>query len=420
MGGSMAGLRPRGRGAAVVWMFVVAVLLIAASAASAGDVRDIITGLYGGDGITLSEASGFGHDAHFTAESLQGLEDLSTGLASSLQFNAFNAVSTGFLLDIETGIPERTTESFGPLFAETTTTLGEGRLSVSFSYAHVKFDRFEGDKLDDLQLTFQHPDSNGDGVLAPFVPFPGGPLLDFELDTVQVLIDLELKQEIFALYLDYGLSDRWDVGVVIPVIHVEAEANALAMVVDGTTGTPSPHSFDPTTGDSPRSRNRETATGIGDIIIRTKYRLRDDEGNWPSFAVTGRVVLPTGREEDLLGLGETRLQLLAIIAKKFGSISPHLNLGYEWVPGESELNSVRYVGGVDYSVHPRVTLAADVLGRWEHDGDDVGDHLLDLGVSGKFELFTDTLFTAGLLFPLNRDEGLRADVIWVVGLEHTF
>ena len=81
------------------------------------------------------------------------------------------------------------------------------------------------------------------------------------------------------------------------------------------------------------------------------------------------------------------------------------------MPGESQLDSVRYVLGADLALLPAWTVAVDLLGRWEHSGDDIGDHLVDFTAGTKVEVVENVLLSINLKFPLNKDEGLRADVI---------
>lgn len=394
------------------------------------NVRDIFRSLFGGDGIRLSENSGFGHDAHYTIQTFQGLDNLGQAIAGNVGFLSFNSVVAGFTLNMETGEPVRTTDSLGPLLAENPNTLGKGKLNIGFTYTRVKFDRFEGVDLGNLSLRLDHPDVIGpsigegpvgppDGELAPVsVPFPPF-VLDFELDQVLIDLSLRLTQDIYTVFANYGLTDNWDVGIIVPIITVRAKVTAWANIFDPTPETESPHAFDDAS-DQPVSISNASATGIGDIILRTKYNLIRDEEDKPALAIGGKIVLPTGDEDELLGLGETRLMALLILAKTFGTLTPHANIGYEYVPGESQLDSVRYVLGADLALLPAWTVAVDLLGRWEHSGDDIGDHLVDFTAGTKVEVVENVLLSINLKFPLNKDEGLRADVIWSVGGEVTF
>ena len=387
----------------------------------ASDLKNVVKDLYGGDGILLAPPPGpINHAPHFLAQSLSGLDDLSTGLFSGVGFLSFNSVVTGFMLDLETGEPVRIADSLGPLLGERATTLGKGRVNIGFTYTNVRFTDFEGDDLDDLTLTLNHRDANGDGILGP-APGP----FDFELDQVRVDIDLEIEQDIYATFANYGLTSNWDVGIVVPIIHVRARADAVATLVDNSP-TNDVHFFDPLApmGDPSTDIRNSTVsgskTGIGDVVFRTKYNLVRGAEKIPDLAIGGQIILPTGDADNLFGTGETRLQSILIASKSFGKITPHVNVGYEWAPGNSELHNLRYIVGLDAKVLPRVTAAFDFLGRWEPSGDGIGDETRDIAIGTRIELADNTLLTGNVQLPLNIDQGLRAEVIWTIGIEHTF
>lgn len=413
--------------------------LALSSATHAGDLRDIVKDLYGGDGITLSQSSNVVHEAHFTTLSLQGLGDLGSAIASNVGFLSFNSSITGFELDLETGIPVRSQDSLGPLIAESAHTIGQGKFNVGFTYTRISYSRFQGTKLNDLSLTLTHPDVFGpplpgadqgvvgppDGVLSDVVIFPGGvrTVEALERDVVQIDINLEIDQDIYAFYGTYGLTSKWDVGIIVPVVTTRARATAFAEVVlpdpRDPDSLPSPHSFEGSL-DSQDSQTGGSETGIGDVLLRTKYGLLHDHSDLPDVALGGQVVLPTGDSKNLLGGGETRIMALLAFSKSIGRITPHLNLGYEYVPGDNELSNARFIGGVEVGIHQQVTVEGAILGRWEPRGDDIGDHIIDAALGFRFNVWENLYLNFTFLLPLNRDEGLRADVIWTIGGEITF
>jgi Putative MetA-pathway of phenol degradation len=400
------------RGALVVFMVA---LIWESTQARAGNLKDVVPGLYGGNGIVLqpSPPPFPNHAPHFTASSLQGLETLNTGLTSNLSFFAFNSTVAGFAFDIERGIPVRTTESLGPLLAERAPTLGEGKLNVAFAYTRLDFKRFQGKRLSNLSLTFEHEDVNGNGIRDTTGPF------SFESDQIHVDLDLTIQEDVFAFFATYGLTRYWDVGIVFPVVHLHMRADAQATIVRNSPASSLVHNFGPQS-DSPRSTGGGDETGIGDVILRTKYNFLRDRPGLPDLAIVGDIKLPTGDQDDLLGTGDTNFRALVVLSRTFGLFTPHANFGYEWSTGGSEQNNVRYVVGFDAQVHPSLTLVADLLGRWEPSGDGIGDSTVDLGLGGKWNLFRTFLLNGGVQLPLNRNQGLRANVIWTVGIENTF
>lgn len=381
------------------------VLLWQPPAAGAGGVRDVVRDLYGGDGITVAPEGRIA-GPHFLASSLQGLDNLNRALTANVGLLAFTSPRTGFTFDVELGVPVPITESLGPLLAEHATTLGAKKLTIAFSYSRIEFKRFEGTPLDDLVLTFEHIDVDEDGMRT-----------GIERDVIRVDLDLEIEQDVFALFATYGLTRIWDVGIVLPIVraHARAEGNATIILNDVSEDV---HQFDLTV-DPPRSTVDREKIGIGDVVLRTKYNFLRKRPRWPDLAVVSRLKLASGDEDDLLGTGETNFLALLVASKSLAKVTPHLNLGYE-LTTESEQNNLRYLAGVDALVHPRLTLGFDVLGRWEPNGDGIGDHMADLALGGKWKVFGSFLLNAFVQLPLNRDEGLRPDVIWTVGGEMPF
>jgi hypothetical protein len=321
-------------------------------------------------------------------------------------------------------VPVRTTESLGPLLSERAATLGAGKLNLAFSYARLDFRRFNGKKLNSLKLIFNHEDSNGDGVIGPTPAFPQG---EFELDSIQVDVDVKIKQDVFGLFATYGLTRSWDVGLVVPIVRTRMRADAAASIIRRSVMPPSTtvHNFDPA-GESPFSSGGGSKTGVGDVLLRTKYNFLRNHDVSPDLAVLGQIKLPTGDQKNLLGTGETDFLALFIASRSFGPwaetrwLSPHVNLGFEWTTGSSVQNNLRYVLGFDARLNESLTMAVDTLGRWKPSAGGLGNHIVDLALGAKWNVFRDFILNTGVQIPLNRSEGLRPNVIWGFGFEYTF
>lgn len=90
------------------------------------------------------------------------------------------------------------------------------------------------------------------------------------------------------------LGERWDFGVTTSLIYLDAPEEIA--IVDGV-----PVRTDQRTG------GRETATGIGDVILRARWFAVDDPGPtawWPSLTPFVRLKIPTADEDRNLGTGE--------------------------------------------------------------------------------------------------------------------
>ncbi len=389
--------------------------------AYAGDLKNAIRDLYGSQGIRVEPSPFFIQETRFQASSLQGLDQLNTQLTSAIGVPSFNSSVTGFTFDIERGIPVRSTESLGPLLTERATTLGARKLDVTFTYTRVNFTKLEGKDLNNLDLIFRRNDANE-------TCDPSSPLCLARRDIIRAKLSVDLTEDIFALIGTYGLTSEWDVGLVVPVTHIRLIAKAHAAIFD-QFGNPSGtkigdlpiHRFGPNST-QPDASGGGDETGLGDIILRTKYNfLRNYDGLIPDLAFLVEMKLPTGDEQRLLGTGGTNLTGLLVASKTYGRwFTPHINLGYEIDTKDTRQNTIRYALGFDARLLSELTFGADVIGRHKPDGGGTGDHIVDLSLGVKWNPIQSLILRANVQIPLDKNSGLRADFIPTVGIEYIF
>ena len=192
------------------------------------------------------------------------------------------------------------------------------------------------------------------------------------------------------------------------------------------------------------------ASGIGDVIVRLKGTPVHNDSIAIALGVDGRI--PTGDEEDLLGLGAFGLKPFAVLSFSQGRVSPHLNAAYMW-NGKSVLagdvatgtkedlpDQVQYAVGADVGVTRRLTLAFDFLGTYVIDsprlvrevftaangqsypqiGFVTESYNLASGAAGlKVNPFGRLLVDFNVLFKLD-EAGLRDKVTPLFGIEYAF
>ena len=73
-----------------------------------------------------------------------------------------------------------------------------------------------------------------------------------------------------------------------------------------------------------KSEASGSATGIGDIVVRTKYSLLQGHGG--GLAAGADLRLPTGDEDNLLGIAGAQAKLFIVASTGLGRVSPHMNL----------------------------------------------------------------------------------------------
>jgi hypothetical protein len=396
---------------------IVLTLCLSGGESAAKKLIDLIPGLYGGDGIILGTNPAASHHAHFVFDTAARINQLNEQIVAEIGAFPFSSSVGGFTfaLDANLGTFVRTTETLGPLFAERAQTLGRGKLNVHGSYTFFKYDEFSGDDLGKLQVTARHqPDVIG----LPDVRE------QFELDTIRINVDLDIRVQIFAMAATYGLTDRLDIGIFVPLVHVDMEVKSVAQIIVSPENTlfSGVHFFDPTL-ESPNDSASGQATGLGDIVLRAKYLLL--KSDMVDIAGEMLVKLATGDEKDFLGTGDTTLRPFLILSRTFSdvlvrqlTITPHLNIGYEFNLDHDAQNAVEYVVGFDAGTRQFV-VAGEFIGSHELNGDGLGDHILTASIGLKWNPWKQLLLITNAQFPLN-DAGLRSKLILTFGAEYSF
>jgi len=344
------------------------------------------------------------HQAHFSPIETNELNNPVVGIVQSFntqmatQFATFPlGSSTGgltYVFDESVGTFRRGSASFGPLFAERALTIGRRKLSAGFNYQRTSYDTFEGQNLDDGSIKFylRHQDCCTFRLLpqAPFSEFSsqrgdGSRLTPpFEGDIIEAALSLKATTHTTAMFANYGVTDRWDVGLAVPFVRVNLDASVRARILrlvtcdDPFSSNQGPqcasiHTFEIGNPNATRTVQRNGhAGGIGDIVLRTKYHFLRMGGGGLAAAVDLR--LPTGDEHELLGAGGAEAKFLLVASSERGRFGQHVNLGYTAAHGDvagtvtglsaaSLPDEINYSGGVEFIASPRLTLMGDVVGR---------------------------------------------------------
>lgn len=392
-------------------------LAVLPSESAARKLIDLIPSLYGGDGIVLATDPAADHTAHFsidTAASITRLNEQIAGEVATFPFSS-SVGSFTFAFDPALATFVETTGTLGPLFAERAPTLGRGKLNLSLSYTYLSYSSFDGEDLDSLEVTAKHD--------TDIIGFPDE-REEFEEDTIRIRVDLDITVQIVGFGATYGLTDRLDFGIFVPLVYVDMKVKSVAEVEESSLNTlfPDVHTFE----SGPESATDEVsddAFGLGDVVLRSKYHLI--KSATVDFAGALLVKLATGDEDNFLGTGDTTFRPFLVLSRTFSDalpwgfgITPHLNVGYEFHVEESDQDAIEYIIGFDAGTRDFI-VAVEFLGSHELDGDGIGDDILDVAVGLKWRPFERFIVAANAQIPIN-DEGLRADVIPTVLLEYNF
>jgi hypothetical protein len=409
------------------------------------ELSQIFTSLYGPDGLVVdsiaSLAGGVSHSGHFNSGFETEFGQFGTALTLQLVSLPLPPPSAGFTyqFDPALGVFTRSTTSFGPIFSERADTIGAGRVAIGFAYQRLKFDSIEGMDLGRVPAIFTHD---------------GAELLGGREDVVATVNSIESSVTRSSAFLTFGVSNSLDISVAIPFITADVVVRSEATIHRIGTETPEIHFFrgaDDEIGDSRIFTAFGHASGPGDVTVRLKQTVARDAVHGVAVGVDMR--LPTGDERNLLGTGGPGVQPFVAWSATFGALSPHANAGYQWngtsqlggSPGSGLSGDLPDVGvysvGTVVAVHPRVTAAVDILGRYIVESPRVRPttfHALDgtstfdsvtfttssfnelSGAAGvKVNVAGQLLLNANLLFQLN-SSGLRDRVSPLIGVEYAF
>jgi Putative MetA-pathway of phenol degradation len=376
-----------------------------------------------------------------------GINQGITAQLSALPLGSSSGSMT-YAFDAALGSFTRSSESFGPSFAERPLTIGRKKFSVGFNVQHSSYESFQGKDLESSEMKFYFRHNNCCPAVNP------GEFLEppFEGDLAEVGIAMDVKTDMFSVFGNYGITDRLDVGFAVRIDLSASVTNTLVRLA--TEANPGIHRFSEEQirqfpGSDANMLRRSASgnhTGIGDTVLRTKLNLgQSPRGAW---AVALDLRLPTGDEENLAGFGETQTKLYGIGAVNFGRVSPHVNAGYTFST-DDVADEVNYVVGFDASIVPRISVAADVIGRVLRDVGRFEElpltfdyrtapqgqlqnatfqqlqiregnlHVAFGAVGFKVNVGSTFLVTTNILFQLT-DAGLKSSVTPMFGFDYTF
>ena len=396
-------------------LIVAAPAPVAAQAtADAAGLATLIENVFGPRGLTVaSEAAlpdGSTHSAHFNSAFQSNFGRFNIAIASQLSSLPLPSPASGFTyrFNPSTGTFTRSTQSFGPILADRAETIGRGKVLVGYSMQAFSFDSLDGVDLRHVPAVFTHDDYQ----------LGGG-----RTDVVATANALEASVAQFTGLVTYGLGDRVDLSVAVPLLHTRLAVVSNAVIHRfGTTSDSAVHFFEDETASNGIGDHRQfaasgSATGIGDIVLRAKGTLLREGQR--AFAAGVEVRLPSGDEDDLLGSGAWGVKPFAVMSFSYGRLSPHVNLGYQWNGSSLLAGSVTQritatlpdrltmAAGVDAGLNDRLSVTVDWLADRVLDSPQLSLTSFEaVGPLGS-GTFPDIVFTARSYFVHNGSAGMK-------------
>jgi hypothetical protein len=291
-----------------------------------------------------------------------------------------------------TGVP-------GPLFSERVLTLGKGQFDFSVGYSFIDFNELNGTDLHNIRSPALILDVIGEGIPVrqppPWLELGPGEELFAAPSSVGTLnhTRIDLQAHLIMPTLRYGITDDWEVSLSVPVVNTflrvrndsvrvvdvdpasatllftrDAQGNTIGNTFIDPAGNPLDLDRVPFVKSQrpPRSLSRSagSATGIGDLTLRSKYQF------WKSGLGGGalglNLQLPSGEEEDFHGTGETHLSTFVYLSQVLWErFEPRLNVGVDFNADDVDRSSFLYTVGGTLLVGTKLGLLVDFIGRSE-------------------------------------------------------
>ncbi len=300
------------------------------------------------------------HSAHFNSAFQAEFTQFGVALTSQIASVPLPSPASGFTYQFDSalGVFQRTSQSFGPILSERAETIGGGRFTFGFTFQNFSFDTIEGLDLNSVPAVFTHDSAE---------------LLGGRQDVVTTVNSIDARVNQFTAFISYGLTDRMDLSLAIPVVSTDMTVRSDATIERIGTTDPLTHFYreaNDTVGTERVFTAFGSASGIGDLTLRLKGRLAQ------SMALGLDVRIPTGDEQNLLGVGAAGIRPFVVLSHSAKAFSPHVNVGYQW-NGSSVLagnpangtsadlpDQVTYVAGADFGVSQRFTFVLDIIGNY--------------------------------------------------------
>jgi len=373
--------------------------------------------VYGPNGLVLNsddvQLDGTTHAAHFNSAFQSDFRLVNIALTSQLAGIPLPSPASGFTykFDGSTGTFVRSTSSFGPILADRAETIGRGRIAFGFTSQFFSFDHLDGVPLTDIPAVFRHDAFETGGGRA---------------DVVSTANTIRASVNQFAGALTYGITDRVDVSLAVPLVRTHLSLLSNAQIFRLGTGTAvQVHYFRDDLaiggyGSTHQYFIEGSESGIGDLFVRSKATLMREGTR--ALATGVDVRLPTGDEQNLLGAGALGVRPFAAFSASYRGFAPHANIAYQWngrsvLAGDVHENIdaplpdlFTYAFGGDLSLNNRFSLIVDILGQRVLDSPQLSTYTRDLtGAAGSASL-PDIRFSTGSYWSADGAVGFKANV----------
>jgi len=333
------------------------------------------------------------------------------------------------------------TGRLGPVMSRSAYTIGKGKLSTRLAGSYFSLSEDFGTIPYSLR------------------PRRGGTNLPGELFT-RLGLDVEARVGVLGFALGYGVLDRLELGLSVPLTIVKAEANNIAtFLADDPNLFAAARSIEQLDAAIADGRlvlrtdpvgalgaqfNDSTGVGVGQIGLVSKYALLSEE----EFAIAAAfdLLFPSPSEDNYAGPDSFSLIPRAIFsAELFDDVTGHADVGYNYTVNFAELQALIWRGSISWALDA-ATVDVGAAGSYYNRGlvwtpsaftqppgsevsvplrleaqgnNTLGVNYVDFFFGAKLRITDRSVVSGGLTVPVN-DEGFRPDVLGTVAFEAYF
>ena len=189
-------------------------------------------------------------------------------------------------------------------------TIGRHKLFVAFTFQQFVFDNIDGTGLGNVPIV---------------LPLQTGGV------TTATINDISTTVNQYAFFATFGLTDRVDVSVAVPI------EESLSVWAQLELNTPDQ------TGIVSGSTTLSVASGFGDVVLAAKGTAWYSKDDRMALALGAELRLPSGDALNFLGSGAVGIKPYLALSRA-GKVSRTSSLGYQW-NGTSVLNELSYRPG---------------------------------------------------------------------------
>ena len=208
---------------------------------------------------TPADPNAINHASHFSGG--PGLTSAPAALNAAIALQLADlpgAPSAGGVMFSRDGSGDALHNVYGTSYSARGVTLGRGRLGGAITFQDTNYETLDGANIRDggINFLFTHAQCCGNTN-----------------DVLQQTVYVRLNRKVTSFVVNYGLNDRLDVGVVVPIVQVTMAGRIASRILRvGTVADPSVHCVRPAVPGHPHDLPGRRLRPIGKRKVRRRWQ----------------------------------------------------------------------------------------------------------------------------------------------------